>query len=237
MTYRRLEIEAMYHRLRDVEEPVDYRGRPFDAFDLREFLDDVLPSLPMPTSEPWAFEYGTGTGAGACYLAERGFRVDAIDASPAAIELARRFCTGRGVTIEFEVGDIASLPGRARTYDLVVDNFCLHNLITDDQRQRALANVLGMLRPEAYFVIGTSVFDPRRDYGGAIRDGSTGVVYRRLPEDTGDFDDVRTIEGSAYYAHVRHVGPGALREELETAGFRVLRQPHEGRLLCARAEC
>jgi hypothetical protein len=236
MTYRRLEIEAQYLRLRNAREPVDYWGRPFDAFDLREFLDEVLPTLAIPGNEPWAFEYGTGTGPGACYLAERGFRVDAIDASPAAIQLARRFAAGRGLTVGFEVGDIAGLPSRARTYDLVVDNFCLHNLITDDERQRALANVRAMLRADAYFVIGTSVFDPHRDYGSDIRDGSTGIVYRRLREDTVDFEDVTKIEGTPYYARVRHVGPGVLRDELEAAGFRVLHQPHEGRLLCALAE-
>lgn len=234
MRYRRYEVEDRYRRLQEVAEPVDFRGRGFDAFDLRPFLDEVLPKLTIPGNEPWAFEYGTGTGPSACYLAERGFRVDAIDTSPAAIELAKRFAAEKGLIIGFEVGDIVRLSGWDRTYDLVVDSFCMHNLITDDERRRALANVRALLRLEAYFVIGTRFFDPERAYGHDIRDEGTGIVYSPLEANPEDFEDVRRIDGAWYYARARHVRPAELREEIEVAGFRVLCQRNGGRIVCTR---
>ena len=234
MKYRHHEFDARYRGLRDLLDPVDWQGRDFEAFDLRPFLDEVLPTLPVPAGEPWAFEYGTGTGPGACYLAERGFRVDAIDTSPAAIDLARRFATSKSLIIGFEVGDVTRLLRRDRIYDLVVDNFCLHNLITDDDRRRALANVRGLLGPGGHFIIGTSVFNPARDYSEEIRDKRTGIVYSPFKENSANFEDVRRIGGAWYYARIRHVEPAALRAELEAAGFRVISQPRGGRLVCTR---
>jgi 2-polyprenyl-3-methyl-5-hydroxy-6-metoxy-1,4-benzoquinol methylase len=106
---------------------VAYKGDEFADFDLRPFLDEMLLQLPIRSDGSRAFEYGTGTGPGACYLAERGFRVDAIDTSSVTIEMARRFTAERGLEVTYEVGDIANLRPWKRTYNLVVDNFCLHN--------------------------------------------------------------------------------------------------------------
>jgi len=231
MRYRRHEVEACYARLRNATEPVDWKGRPFHDFDLREFLDEVLPTLSFGAGEPRAFEYGTGTGPGACYLAERGFHVDAIDTSPSAIELALSFAARRGLEIAFAVADVTQLDRPGRKYDLVVDNFCLHNLITDEERRRTLALAQDLLRPGGYFVVGTSVFRPDRNYGGDIRDEESGIVYRRL-ESAGDFEDEVTIDGTSYYARVRHLSFSRLREELEAAGFRIVHQNERGRLLC-----
>ena len=73
----------------------------------------------------------------ATFLAARGFVVDAIDISPTAIALARRFAAERGLTISFAVGDIARLEPTDATYDLVVDNYCLQHLVPDDERRHA----------------------------------------------------------------------------------------------------
>ena len=233
-SYRRQEVEARYRRMRGVAKPVDYQGRDFQAFDLRPFLDEVLPQLATPAEEPWAFEYGTGTGPGAHYLAERGFQVDAIDTSPTAIDLARRFAAEKGLRIGFHVADIARLPSPGRTYDLVVDNFCLHNLITRRERRRALANVLKLLGPRGHFLLGTSVFDPGREYGVDVRDELTGIVYRPLPPGPREFTDARLIGGEWFYARARHVRPSELCGELEAAGFRVVCQRDGGRFVWAQ---
>ncbi len=230
MRYRRLAVDARYQALRSSPVPVDFRGRPFDAFDLRAFLDAVLPELSLPV-RPSALEYGTGTGPGACYLAARGFRVDAIDTSPTAIELARRFANERGVAARFEVADIAELPRWPGHYDLVVDSFCLHNVLSDPQRRRTLATVRSLLRPGGYFVVGTSVFDNRRSYGADVRNDQTGIVYSRLPGDSTGYSDAVRFDGAWFYARVRHVRPADLRAELEVAGFNVLEQ-QGGRVLC-----
>lgn len=51
-------------------------------------------------------EYGCGTGAAACFLAQRGFQIDAVDLVPDAIAMARQFAAERGLAIRFAVQDI-----------------------------------------------------------------------------------------------------------------------------------
>jgi SAM-dependent methyltransferase len=216
--------------MRSVTAPCDFRGRDFDSFDLRSFLDRVLPRLPM-SARPRAFEYGTGTGPGACYVAARGYSVDAVDSSPEAIELARRFARDLGLEVHFEVADITRMTPRVREYDLVIDGFCLQNLIADSERRSALVAVATMLRPEGHYVIGTSVFGPARSYGDGFRDERTGIVFMPLPPGDYGYEDAVRIDGRWFYPHVRHVRPDELRDELEAAGFRVLEQIG-GRVLC-----
>ncbi|UCC68354.1 MAG: hypothetical protein JSV79_14845, partial [Armatimonadota bacterium] len=65
-----------------------FNGKPFDDFPTREFLEYAVPRLELARARPTALEIGCGTGVAACFLAERGFRVDAIDIIRAAIEIA-----------------------------------------------------------------------------------------------------------------------------------------------------
>jgi cyclopropane fatty-acyl-phospholipid synthase-like methyltransferase len=72
--YRRLEREGLT-QWNDLFE--DDRTGDFDAFPNRAFLERALTRLGLTTGD--VLEYGCGTGAAACFLAARGFRVDAID--------------------------------------------------------------------------------------------------------------------------------------------------------------
>jgi hypothetical protein len=49
----------------------------FGDFSARGFLETALPTLRFNVQHPTVFNYGYGTGPDACFLAERGFRVDA----------------------------------------------------------------------------------------------------------------------------------------------------------------
>jgi len=234
MTHRLRDNEASYRRLATIGEAVDYAGRSFDQFDLRPFLEAVLARITFADARPRAFEYGTGTGPGACFLAARGFVVDAIDISPTAIALARRFAAERGLTISFAVGDIARLEPTDATYDLVVDNYCLQHLVPDDERRRALATVRGLLAPGGRFVVGTVLHRAARDFGADRFDPATGVVYRRIDGEPGP-DAVRF--GSEWWMPWRRLvlSPAALRDELGRAGLRVIHQDG-GRCLCVAAD-
>jgi SAM-dependent methyltransferase len=98
-------------------------GSGFESFSSRDHLERALGMLQLDPAHTEVLEYGCGTGPGACFLAARGFRVDAIDLIPRAIKLARRFAAERGLKIHFAVQDICALadvPPRKR-YDLVVD--------------------------------------------------------------------------------------------------------------------
>jgi hypothetical protein len=127
MDYRYEENEVSYQRLkRMVESAVDYAGRSFENFDLRPFLEAMLPLMTFSGERPRAF---------------RGM-----------------FSAGSGI-----------------------------------RRDR---------------------FDP-----------STGIVYRRLPADSGAYESAVRDGAEWSVPWLRLVlSPGLLRDELERAGFRVTHQ-------------
>jgi len=68
-----------------------------------------------------ALDLACGTGRHAIFLAERGWRVTAVDASSAGIELAKGAARGRGVEVDWRVADMESerFEIEAEAYDLV----------------------------------------------------------------------------------------------------------------------
>jgi SAM-dependent methyltransferase len=65
-------------------------------------------------------EVGCGTGKTACYLAEKGFRVTALDRHPLMLEKARRRAEQSGVTnVDWVLGDVEALPFDPETFDIV----------------------------------------------------------------------------------------------------------------------
>jgi 2-polyprenyl-3-methyl-5-hydroxy-6-metoxy-1,4-benzoquinol methylase len=74
-----------------------------DNFPIREFLERVLSRFAVG---PDALEYGCGTGLAASFLAQQGFRVDAVDLVPRAIDLPRALAHARGIEVNFAVQDV-----------------------------------------------------------------------------------------------------------------------------------
>jgi len=72
-----------------------------------------------------AVELGCGTGTNAIYLAQRGFRVTAIDLSPTAIDQARQRAQTAGVRVDFYALDVTTPPD-AEPFDFVFDRGCYH---------------------------------------------------------------------------------------------------------------
>ena len=225
----------------------------FDNFCSRGFLEAALPRLTFSTPTPTALEYGCGTGPGACFLAERGFRVDAIDLVPLAIEMAKEIASQRGLSIHFGVADVCELPGEGKPYDLVVDSYCLQCIVFDDERRRVFSAVQSRLKPGGYYLVSTAVLDEGHEkligdqvtkdastgivyteYGEEFIDLRTGVVLRPFEAEVGDFPDLRIIAGQSYLPHRRHLRPAALEAALETAGFSVVfrYEHHPGSLAC-----
>jgi len=230
MRYGFAELEERYARLAEAGRAVDWKGGSFEEFDLRPFLEEVLPILQLP-ARPRAMEYGTGTGPGACFLATRGFRVEAIDISPPALGLARRFATERGLEVSFEVADICDFPRGERRYELVVDNYCLQRIASDGRREQALRTVRSLLAVGGHFLIGTVLAREGRDYGEDRFDVRTGIRYRRLGGDGEKHDDAVLVDGAWYVPIRRYLRAEQLRSELEGAGFDVVRQ-RGGHVLC-----
>jgi SAM-dependent methyltransferase len=242
--FRERWLGQRYRSLAESEQDLRYSGSRFEDFGMRAFLEAVLGAASIRAAlsaggggRP-ALEYGTGSGPGACYLAERGFQVDAIDISPDAIALARRIAGRKGLAIRFAVEDIVSLARPARSYALVLDNHCLHQITGDEDRARALGNVRRVLADDGVYVLETVVYHAGRDFGRDRFDASTSTRLVRVDDEGPDFDgrqfeDLVRIDGAWFWPRSRHRSPAELRAELERAGLRVAYQSGFGGLfLC-----
>ncbi|MFD7161660.1 class I SAM-dependent methyltransferase [Kribbella sp. NPDC059898] len=191
----------------------------FEEFPNRAFLERVLGRL-VPGGD--VLEYGCGTGPAACFLAGRGFRVDAVDLIPEAIVVARRLAAERGVEVNFGVRDMCAMPPGSKRYDVVLDSYCLQSIVTDADRSNVLRAVRERLKPNGYYVLSTAMYDPARVYDGEFRyDARTGICYQETPEQS---PDAIQLDGTWYLPHRRHLRADALRRELENAGLSVVEQ-------------
>ncbi len=72
-----------------------------------------------------ALDVATGTGRNAVFLAERGYRVDALDQSRTGLEIARKNAAERGVTdhVEWVQADVPSYRFPETTYDVITVSY------------------------------------------------------------------------------------------------------------------
>ncbi len=225
----------------------------FDNFCSRGFLEAALPRLTFSTPAPTALEYGCGTGPGACFLAERGYRVDAIDLAPTAIEMAREIAAERGLSIHFEVADVCDLGDDGRRYDLIVDSYCLQCIVFDDERRRVFSAVRDRLKPGGHYLVSTAVLDDEHEkligsdtiedpetcviytqYGSGLIDVGRGIAFRPLDGRVHEYPDTIRVAERWYLPHRRHLRPSALEAELAAAGFDVVfhHEQHAGSMAC-----
>jgi 2-polyprenyl-3-methyl-5-hydroxy-6-metoxy-1,4-benzoquinol methylase len=177
-------------------------GKGFGEFPNKGFLEGMVPELPVGGA---VLEYGCGTGPAACFLAGRGFRVDAVDVSAEAVALAKRFAGELGIAVNFAVQDVCRWSEADVRYDVVIDSYCLQNIVLDEDRAAVFRGVRDRLAPGGRYLISTALYDVSRAYGEEFRyDAVTGICYRgELP-------------------YRRHLKPSALRAELVAAGFEVV---------------
>ena len=107
----------------------------------------------VSTLEPGtALDLGCGEGADACWLAERGWTVVAVDISDTALKRAAEAAGAQGLSdrIDFTQHDLSdSFPDG--TFDLISAHF-LHSMIPFD-RPRVLKHATGVLRPGGVLLI------------------------------------------------------------------------------------
>ncbi|MFG1815983.1 class I SAM-dependent methyltransferase [Kribbella sp. NPDC049174] len=231
MRYYHAEHESAYRRIGELgytqwNDLFDQSGAwTYDYFQNRAFLEWVLPRLDLPPADATrVLEYGCGTGPAACFMAGRGFQVEAIDLIPEAITLARRMAEERGVRVAFRVADICALASDqvSGRYEIVLDSYCLQSIVTDEDRGAVFAAVQARLKPGGYYVISTALRTPgRNNEPGFYYDASTGIYYREVPAGT-VADHVVEIDGRWHIPHRRHISADALRDELVAAGFQVM---------------
>ena len=112
-------------------------------------LDDPTPILAAELADLTpgrALDLACGAGRNAVWLAERGWRVTAVDFSDTALELARKHGTG----IDWILADLREYEPEPGAFDLVLLTY-LHVLA--DERRAILARGAGALAPRGTILV------------------------------------------------------------------------------------
>ncbi|HEX6999881.1 MAG TPA: class I SAM-dependent methyltransferase [Gammaproteobacteria bacterium] len=119
-------------------------------------LADWLPYLPRGR----ALDVACGTGRNALYLARAGYRVDAVDISPVALERGRRTADERGLSVRWLEADLDEPDGALpdADYDLIVwVRYVNHDL---------MPHLLRRLRPRGHLLCEQHLVCARADVAG-----------------------------------------------------------------------
>ena len=163
---------------RVVEAEVMARGIGFRG------LRDRIVELAEPQAKHIVVDLGSGTGLLSLAFAERTARVWAIDMSPAMGNyLGVKTASVKLENVETVLASVVSLPLVDDISDLVVSNYCLHEL-RHAEKYRALAEARRVLKPGGRIVIGDMMFSlnpiharDRRVVGRIVRK----IARRGLP--------------------------------------------------------
>lgn len=90
-------------------------GDKHGAAEPNRFLVEEVGALPPGR----ALDLACGAGRNAVWLAERGWRVTAVDFSEVALGMARALATSRGCDVQWVEHDVVTWVPPARAYDLV----------------------------------------------------------------------------------------------------------------------
>jgi ubiquinone/menaquinone biosynthesis C-methylase UbiE len=119
---------------------------------------DRIIELAEPRTGDTIVDVGSGTGLLTLAFAERAARVWAIDSSAAMGDYLRVKASSAGLqNVESVLASAVSLPLVDGIADLVVSNYCMHELPHADKR-RALEEAKRVLKPGGRLVIGDMMF-------------------------------------------------------------------------------
>lgn len=150
-----------------------------------------------------------GEGRNGVFLAERGHRVHAIDASAVGIAKARRLAAKRGVEVEFEQADLATWSWPIAAYDGIVAIFI--QFADPALRGRLFAAMKAALKPGGVLLL-EGYRTEQLDYRTGGPSDSTYLYAETLLREA--FADTEIEHLAAYDAELdegtRHRGPSAL---------------------------
>jgi SAM-dependent methyltransferase len=111
-----------------------------------------------------ALDLACGAGRNAVWLAERGWRVTAVDFSGVALRMARSLAAERRVEVEWIEADVMAWTPPAPAYDLV----CVFYLqLPASERPTALARAASAVRPGGtLLVVGHDLLNLAEGWGG-----------------------------------------------------------------------
>lgn len=199
-------------------------------------LRNRIVALADPQAGDTIVDVGSGTGLLSLGFAERAARVWAIDSSPAMNEYLRVKAASADIeNIETVLASAVSLPLVDGSADLVVSNYCLHEL-RNAEKDRALAEIRRVLKPGGRLVFGDMMFsfNPMQARDRRVVGVKLGVIARRgLP------GLWRLLKNGARLASGRWEHPASSdwwQEALKRSGFdhiRIETLAHEGGIAVA----
>ncbi|GAA1071480.1 class I SAM-dependent methyltransferase [Nocardiopsis composta] len=164
-----------------------------------------------------ALDLAAGEGRNAVWLAERGWRVTAVDFSPVAVERGRRIAAERGADVEWAAADVRAYTPEPGGHDLVLLAY-LH--LPAEERRRVLAHAVRALAPGGRLVsvghdrsniehgtggpqdpailhdaaeIAADLTAAAREQGGALHIGRAGTVRRPVRTEDGEAEAIDTL--------------------------------------------
>ncbi|MGQ0648101.1 MAG: methyltransferase domain-containing protein [Gemmatimonadaceae bacterium] len=190
------------------------------AFRLEEARTRELIERHAPDPPAEALDVGGAAGAYAIWLAERGYAVHLLDATPRLVEEARRRSSraARGL-VSCRVADARALPVADDSFDLVLLLGPLYHLVDAADRQTALREVTRVLRPGGVLLAaGITRFASALD--GLSRDLLGDDRFMCIVEqDIRDGQHRNPTERLDYFTTAYFHEPAELRTEVENAGL------------------
>ena len=111
-----------------------------------------------------ALDLACGAGRNAVWLAERGWRVTAVDFSGVALAMARDLASAHGVQVDWIEADVVTWIPPARAHDLVC---VLYLQLPAPERRAALRHAVDALRPDGtLLVVGHDLLNLSEGWGG-----------------------------------------------------------------------
>ena len=124
------------------------------------FVVDELGDLPPAN----ALDLACGEGRNAVWLAQRGWRVTAVDFSPVALSKARRLAAARGVTVDWVLADLLEYQPSVEAFQLALVAYLQ---IPPEERAAVLSMACSALAPDGrILVVGHDSTNLRDGVGG-----------------------------------------------------------------------
>jgi SAM-dependent methyltransferase len=194
----------------------------YDAFAMRDVVSSWLDATTAAKPGARVLELGCGTGALACMLAARGFRMTGADVSPSAIDVARAMAAKRALPIAFEVADVCSSHVLDEGFDVVIDSHLLHCIALPDERRALLARVASAIAPAGEFWTETMVLYDGLEDTPTRRTDRAGIVWSVIDDPSRSVDAVE--HDGRWWLPMRYLAPSAeaLLGEFAASGFRIV---------------
>ena len=208
---------AAFYQLNAEETRLQFGPGPLEEARTRELVERHLPKAPAEI-----LDIGGGAGVYAFWLAERGYQVQLVDASPRLIDEARRRNSNASHRlVACSVGDARNIPADDESASAVLMLGPLYHLTDHDDRVTALregCRVLqrgGVLFAAAISRWGSALDGLARDLFGDPR--FAGIVERDIREGQHRNDTERVDFFTTAYFH----RPDELADELALGGLAV----------------